>query len=277
MIRYVKLVNLEISRVAKVLLGGLAAVFIIQMLGVWLTANQYVSQVNDQIMKGESLQSILDNFSYMSMVEYSNKIFFIGPIALCIGAVFFYIFLIWYRDWSGKNTFIYRLLMLPTARLSIYFAKATALMIIIFTLVAAQIIFLKIETIFMDTLIPSEFFRETSIAEISTYNLILRYVIPGTFTEFILYYGGGFIILTILFAAILMERSFKWKGLLLGLLYIAAAAFLIWSPILLLAVLDRIDYFYLSELIYMIIASSVITGALSVWVSHYLLNKKVNV
>ncbi len=275
--RYLKLVNLEVSRVAKVLFGGLAAVFIIQMIGVWMTANRYMNLANEEIMRGETVQSILDNYSYMSMIRFSDEIYFIGPIALCVGAVFFYIFLVWYRDWNGKNTFIYRLLMLPTARLSVYFAKATAIMMIIFTLVAAQIAFLKIESSFMDSLIPAEFFKETSIAEIASYNKILFFVIPGTFTEFILYYGSGFIVLTLLFTVILMERSFKWKGLFLGLLYIAAAAVLAFSPILLLTALDKIDYFYLSELIYMTIASSVITGVLSVWISHYLLNKKVTV
>lgn len=275
--RYLKLVNLEVSRVAKVLLGGLAAVFIIQMIGVWMTANRYMNLANEEIMRGETVQSILDNYSYMSMTRFSDEIYFIGPIALCVGAVFFYIFLVWYRDWNGKNTFIYRLLMLPTARLSVYFAKATALMIIIFTLVAAQIAFLKIESSFMDSLIPAEFLKETSIAEIANYNKILFFVIPGTFTEFILYYGSGFIVLTLLFTAILMERSFKWKGLILGLLYIAAAVGLVFSPILLLTALDKMDYFYLSELIYMTIASSVLTGVLSVWISHYLLNKKVTV
>ena len=39
---------------------------------------------------------------------------FLGPIALCIAALIIYVFFIWYRDWLGKNTFAYRLLMLPT-------------------------------------------------------------------------------------------------------------------------------------------------------------------
>lgn len=275
--RYLKLVNLEVSRVAKVLLGGLAAVFIIQMIGVWITANQFMKNANEVILGGESAQSILDGNYHMSMLSFSNTIYLSGPVALCAGAVFFYIFLIWYRDWSGKNTFIYRLLMLPTARLSVYFSKATALMILIFTMVAAQIAFLKIESSFMDILIPTEYIMETTIPQIANDDFILRYVIPSTFTEFILYYGGGFIILTVLFSAILMERSFKWKGLLLGLLHIAASVLLSLSPILVLVVLDYADYFYESELLYMFIASSVITGALSVWVSHYLLNKKVTV
>ncbi|WP_455662471.1 hypothetical protein [Pradoshia sp.] len=276
--RYIKLVNLEVARVTKVLLGGLAATFIIQMIGVWLSSNRYMEQVNELIMDGENVQSILNNhLYYMSMQNFSDRLYFIGPIALCAGAVFFYIFLIWYRDWSGKNTFIYRLLMLPTARLSVYFSKATALMLIIFTMVAAQIVFLKIESTFMDWLIPTEFFKEISIAEIANYNLILHYVIPGTITEFILYYGGGFIILTILFTAILMERSFRWKGLLLGLVYIAASLLLSFSPIFTLVALDKVDYFYTSELAYMFITSSVIAGAVSVWISHYLLNKKVTV
>ncbi len=275
--RYLKLVNLEVSRVAKVLFGGLAALFIIQMIGVWITSNQYMSRANEAIMNGESVQSIVDNYSYMSMLSFSDKIYFIGPIALCVGAVFFYIFLIWYRDWSGKNTFIYRLLMLPTARLSVYFAKATAIMIIIFTMVAAQMVFILIESSFMELLTPAEYLKEATISQMASYNIYLYYIIPGTFTEFILYYGGGFIVLTVLFAAILMERSFRWKGLFLGLIYIAFAVFLTLSPIGVLIMLDKADYFYPSELVYMTIASSMITGALSVWISHYLLNKNVTV
>lgn len=275
--RYLKLVNLEVSRVAKVLFGGLAALFIIQMIGVWITSNQYMSRANEAIMNGESVQSIVDNYSYMSMLSFSDKIYFIGPIALCVGAVFFYIFLIWYRDWSGKNTFIYRLLMLPTARLSVYFAKATAIMIIIFTMVAAQMVFILIESSFMELLTPAEYLKEATISQMASYNIYLYYIIPGTFTEFILYYGGGFIVLTVLFAAILMERSFRWKGLFLGLIYIAFAVFLTLSPIGVLIMLDKADYFYPSEVVYMAIASSMVTGALSVWISHYLLNKKVTV
>mgnify|MGYP003448794814 FL=1 len=275
--RYLKLVNLEVSRVAKVLFGGLAALFIIQMIGVWITSNQYMSRANEAIMNGESVQSIVDNYSYMSMLSFSDKIYFIGPIALCVGAVFFYIFLIWYRDWSGKNTFIYRLLMLPTARLSVYFAKATAIMIIIFTMVAAQMVFILIESSFMELLTPAEYLKEATISQMASYNIYLYYIIPGTFTEFILYYGGGFIFLTVLFTAILMERSFRWKGLFLGLIYIVFAVFLTLSPIEVLIMLDKADYFYPSELVYMTIASSMVTGALSVWISHYLLNKKVTV
>ena len=46
-----------------------------------------------------------------------------GPIALCVVVLIIYVFFIWYRDWLGKNTFIYRLLMLPTARIQCLFSK----------------------------------------------------------------------------------------------------------------------------------------------------------
>ena len=42
---------------------------------------------------------------------------------LCGVILIIYVFFIWYRDWLGKNTFIYRLLMLPTARIQCLFGK----------------------------------------------------------------------------------------------------------------------------------------------------------
>ena len=64
-------------------------------------------------------------------------------LPLCIVALIFYCFIIWYRDWFGKNTFAYRLLMLPTSRLNLYIAKATTILLFILGLLADTVIALS--------------------------------------------------------------------------------------------------------------------------------------
>ena len=46
-----------------------------------------------------------------------------GTISSVHVVLIIYVFFIWYRDWFGKNTFIYRLFMLPTARINVYLQR----------------------------------------------------------------------------------------------------------------------------------------------------------
>ena len=68
-----------------------------------------------------------------------------------------YVFFIWYRDWFGKSSFIYRLLMLPTKRIHIYFAKLTAIMFLVLGLIALQILLMPIEMQIVNSIVPADF------------------------------------------------------------------------------------------------------------------------
>ena len=271
--RYFKLVNMEINRFSKFLFGMIIGVFIIQVSGLIIKAKTYMSDANESLMNGVTKETFIYDYGQYGMRTYMDSMWFNIPIALCAGAIFLYIFLIWYRDWSGKNSFIYRLLMIPTSRLSIYFAKITALMLLVFSLVSAQLVFLFIESKILGWIISADYLKEMSIISLTKAANLIQIILPSTFTQFILYYGAGFVSLTIIFTAILLERSFKWKGIILGIIY-CGVTIAIFVAILLL--LDT-NYFYISEIITIASIVGSLIGVISILLSRYLLNKKVTV
>ena len=86
-----------------------------------------------------SMSEYIEQFGISLLIHFVNSEWFVMPIVLCIAMLMIYVFFIWYRDWFGKNTFIYRLLMLPTERINIYFAKLTAIMLLVLGLITLQI------------------------------------------------------------------------------------------------------------------------------------------
>lgn len=276
MSRYFKLVNMEINRFSKILFGLIIGVFIIQVTGLIISANSYMNEANKSLMNGVSKEIFIEEHGFFAMPNYMSSTWFNAPIALCAGAIFLYIFLIWYRDWTGKNTFIYRLLMIPTSRLTIYFSKLTALMLLIFLLVSVQLSFIPIESKILEWFISADYLKEMSTLDIMKKSLY-RIFLPLTFTEFILWYGAIFIALSLLFSAILLERSFKWKGIILTIMYgvVVVVAFVL--PISLIKWLGKADYFYTSELIMIESIVGIVIGVISILLSRYLLNKKITV
>ena len=274
---YSKLVNFEFNRIAKLFTVLLAITFITQIVGVIVQSRKYLNMANEKIYEEMmSKAEFLANFGQMSFIQIVRSVWFVGPIALCIAGVGFYIFLIWYRDWFGKNTFIYRLLMLPTTRLNIFYAKVTNIMIMTFGLVAFQLIFLPIEVFVMKSMVPDEFRTDMGVKEIVTSMPELTMIIPSSVVELFLYYGLGLLAVSILFTAILMERSFKWKGIFAGLIYSAVAVVLIILPLLLQDFVLN-GFFYPTELFVLEIVMGLIVLAVSIWVSGFLLKKKITV
>ncbi|MCM3169661.1 hypothetical protein [Peribacillus frigoritolerans] len=275
MMRYIKLVNFEINRFSKIYLSLLLITLVSQFAGVIIVTKSLLNDARD-IMKEERLSeaAYITNYGGIDFSHIAHTLLFVGPIALSAVALIFYIFLIWYRDWFGKNTFIYRLLMLPTSRLSIYLSKATAIFLMVLGLIAFQIIILPMENALFNSNVP-----EALLHEISTYGItklipILSLIIPSTFTQFLLSYGIGLMIMSILFTAIMFERSFRIKGIIMGLLYCGIAAVLFLAPVLM-----EIGnfYFYPNELFGLMLAIGIILTGLSVWLGAWLLKNRVTV
>ncbi|MBD8069079.1 hypothetical protein [Bacillus sp. PS06] len=275
--KYLKLVNFELNRVTKLYVVLLAITFVIQMIGLIVSTKRYLNLANESIY-GEMMSQteFLETYGQYSILQFIRSSWFFGPIALCIAAIGFYIFLIWYRDWVGKNTFVYRLLMLPTSRLNIFFAKITTILLLVFGLVAFQHILLLIENLVMKARIPEEFRVDLGIVSIIQSLPELSIIIPTSLIELVLYYGAGLMAVSVLFTAILMERSFKLKGILLGILYCAAAVIVLLAPLLLHEfVLD--GFFYPIELLILEIIMGLIILGVSIWMSRFLLIRKITV
>ncbi|WP_144552403.1 hypothetical protein [Peribacillus simplex] len=275
MMRYIKLVNFEINRFSKIYISLLLITLVSQFAGVIFITKSLLNDARD-IMKVERLSedAYITNYGSFDFNHIADTLLFVGPIALSAVALIFYIFLIWYRDWLGKNTFIYRLLMLPTSRLSIYLSKATAIFLMVLGLIAFQIIILPMENALFNSNVPEALLNEMSISTISKANPVLSLIIPSTFTQFLLSYGIGLMIMSILFTAIMFERSFRIKGIILGLVYCGLAAVLFLAPVLM-----EIGnfYFYPNELFGLLLALGIIVTGSSVWLGSWLLKNRVTV
>ncbi|ASS95202.1 hypothetical protein [Peribacillus simplex] len=275
MMRYIKLVNFEINRFSKIYLSLLLITLVSQFAGVIIVTKSLLKDARD-IMSEERLSeaAYITNYGSIEFSHIAHTLLFVGPIALSAVALIFYIFLIWYRDWFGKNTFIYRLLMLPTSRLSIYLSKATAIFLMVLGLIAFQIIILPMENALFNSNVPEALLNEMSTFAIAKISPILSLIIPSTFTQFLLSYGIGLMIMSILFTAIMFERSFRIKGIILGLVYCGIAAVLFLAPVL-MGIGNF--YFYPNELFGLMLALGIILTGLSVWLGAWLLKNRVTV
>src|SRR5699024_4816804 len=275
--RYVKLVNFEFNRVLKIFAVLLAITLISQIIGVIVRAKSYVNEANRAIYQDKIPKAdFILQHGYMSFKQVITSVWFLGPIALCIAAVAFYIFLIWYRDWFGKNTFIYRLLMLPTARLNVFLAKITTILTMTLGFVAFQLIIFPLEVTILKWMVPKEFRIDMGISQLVGSLRELQILFPLSFFEFVLYYGAGLIVVSILFTVILFERSYRLKGIGMGIVYCLVALAVFLSPVLILDFLS-IDCFYPIERLAFKIVAGLIVLIGSIWTSKFLLTKKITV
>ena len=232
MSRFLKLVNFEFNRFLKLYMVLIGVTILSQLIGVIVVSRSYVNLANKSIYEELMQKSeFIEQNGTLSFQNISQTLWFLGPIGLCLVVLSIYVFIIWYRDWLGKNTFIYRLLMLPTARLHVYLAKATTILLLVLGLVALQIVLLPIENQLLLSIVPNDLRINLSVNEIIMLPE-LTIMFPTTFSEFILYYGGGMAAVLIVFTAILFERSFRMKGVFYGIIFSAVSIFIFLAPIL---------------------------------------------
>ncbi|MGE7766052.1 hypothetical protein [Peribacillus sp. NPDC096540] len=277
MMRYLKLVNFEINRFSKIYISLLLITLVSQFAGVIIVTKNFLNRAHD-IMSEEKISeaAYVTNYGGIDFTQIANSLWFQGPIALSAVALVFYIFLIWYRDWFGKNTFIYRLLMLPTSRLSIYLSKATAIFLMVLGLIALQIIILPMENALFNSNVRETLLNmEMSSSVITEANRVLTLIIPSTFTQFLLSYGIGLMVMSVLFTAIMFERSYRIKGIVSGLVYCGIAAALFCAPVFIMA--SESFYFYPNELFSIMTALGFIVTGLSIWLGSWLLKNRVTV
>ena len=277
MSNYLKLVNFELSRFMKLYVVMICFTIIMQITGVIVKSKSYMGLANEEMYKNMmSKTEFINQHGEFSFYWLTQSIWFMGPIALCGAALLFYMFLIWYRDWLGENTFIYRLLMIPTARMNVYLAKATTIFLMVIGMVALQLALFPVEAVVMQWMVPVDFRLDLNILQ-TIFSLNFAAVLfPLTPTEFFLWYGAGAMSILVIFTAILFERSFRWKGILIGVVYIALSVGLLMLPVL----IDEFfmyGYLYPIELVGITIVMGLLVTGMSLFTSHYLLNKKVTV
>lgn len=214
---YLKLVNFEISRFFKLYLILIGLTIVCQLIGVIRVSKGYMDLAKKAMDKNQlSVSQFIEQYGAFSFQRFVYSEWFLLSIYIGIAMLMIYVFIIWYRDWLGKSSFIYRLLMLPTERITIYFAKLTAIMLLLFGLITLQLLLVRIEIQIVNSIVPADF-RTYSYGFSNMDIFVLLY--PNTFTEFLLIYGIGLIFVAVLFTAILFERSYRLRGIFFAIVY----------------------------------------------------------
>ncbi len=274
---YLKLVNFEISRFFKLYLILVGLTTVCQFIGAVIVSQVYMRDAK-QVMaeKQLSMNQYIEANGTFSFYQFANSGWFLLPVFFCIAMLIIYVFFIWYRDWFGKNTFIYRLLMLPTERITIYFAKLTAIMLLVLGLIALQILLILMEKQVVNSIIPTDFQSSFSIYDSYRYSLEMwSWFYPNTFTEFILVYALGLIAVAVLFTAILIERSYGLKGIFGAIFYGLLSLGVFFAPIFLAEFYT--NYFYPLEIFLMVMVASIVVLGSAIWFAHHLLKHKIRV
>jgi hypothetical protein len=273
--RYLKLVHMEVYRFRYMLAGLMAITMIIQISAlirtIWIAKAKYLQ--DGHIDGSAYFPSGKLSFAW---ALFNTQSLFILPILLSIAVVGLYVFLIWYRDWFGRNTFAYRLLILPTARRNIYLAKGTAILIIIYSLVAFQLLLLPVENMIFKLIIPSDMRVASYLVDIISANRAFSVLLPLHFDQFVVSYGVGIFGVVTIFTAILVERSYRKWGILYAVLYVLACLFVIIYPPFALG-RDQSPTLFPEEIFSMELAICAIEFVVTVWLGFRLLAKKITV
>ena len=264
MMNYLKLVDFEVKRFGKIYAVLIALLVILQPVAMLIS----LSGVEDSL-KG------FDQIDGMPMNQYTQSLLFVLPSILCIGALVFYVFGTWYLEWFGKNTFAYQILLLPGNRMSVYFAKLTSLLLFIAGCLVAQLAIFPLLKAIYASRIPIEYrVNDSLMSWIAQHQFILDVVIPVNGLNFLIHYSLGIMAVIILFTMIVLERSFRLKGIGLSILYGIGCVFLF-----IIADLFEALFFslYPNEYITIKVICMAFTIGLSLWISNYAINKKISV
>lgn len=280
--RFIKLVNFEINRFSKLYIGLLILTAISQFVSILLVKSNYMKNAEEANYASSltATENFISSNGTLSFYQVTNHLLFVAPIAICVALMMLYIFIIWYRDYFGKNTFIYRLFMIPTSRMTVYYAKASTILILVLSLIAFQLILLPIELNVFKNIVPTELQSKVDTINLIVNNEVFSLILPASFLQFLLSYGTGLAFVFVIFTAILLERSYRWKGIVFGIFYCIAILVLCISPLLINNLLSNSDSgftFYPYELFYIELGVLIIVTAISILFSQYLLKNKVSV
>lgn len=274
--KFLKLVNFELNRFSKFYYLLVVAIILIQLSLAAYIVNDYMRMLKASLKSGQTMPDFLDSNGNISILNVTETNLFMVSVMLGVLVLGIYLFFIWYRDWFGKHTFIYRLLTLPASRMNMYFAKAAAILLMIFGLLAVQVFLLHIIALMIETWVPGNYRSEFNfyhLMEASQLNIVL----PHSFIGFLCSYGAGLVVLFTLFTSILLERSYRLRGVILGGIYAAVAIFVFTIPLWYTGLSEEGVLLYPDEERLAMFATGLVVVIGSILLSRYLLKHKITV
>lgn len=234
MISYLKLLHHELTRVRRFYLFTLILILTAQTAGLLMYANNVNRDFENTAFRGTIVTEAeyARDYGFASLYKYTeNSIWFLAPIALAAAAMGIYILVIWYRDWFGRNPFVYRLLTLPVSRMNIFWAKLSTVLLLVLGLIGFEMLTLPLQRGLLASQVSDALRADHSLADTVMHHPLLKIVAPVHFSDFLFFYGVGATAVTVIFTAVLLERSYRLKGVVWGILYFLAALGLFMLPL----------------------------------------------
>lgn len=214
--KFIDLLSFELNRFLNFLVPTFLVVAVIQLFVTFSSISDFKESLQMANLAGgassEPLMFSIHDITASSLYELS--------LLLIILVFMFYSFFTWYREWLGKNTFIYRLLMLPMNRSYIFLSKALVFLIGGFLSFVFQFGMYALQLLISSQMIPSDYYTALNIHNAQpVFTIIQGVLFPTTGFQFLANYSFAFAALVTLFAAILIERTYGLKGLMVGVVY----------------------------------------------------------
>ena len=177
---------------------------------------QELSVLKTDIGKKMLLELQVPNFIY----ALSNLLMVLALIGCA-----FYSVLIWYRDFSSKSKSIYTLFMLPENRFIIFISKLITMLTLIYSIIFIQHLLWGIETFVVSKYADIPIINMIYSINNNTIYSIFQISVPIYPAEFLMIFIIGPIVgVSAIFAAVLMSKSIKKVGGVLGIIYIVSLA-----------------------------------------------------
>ncbi|WP_372660966.1 hypothetical protein [Cohnella sp.] len=273
---FFKLLHMEVRRFRYILAGLMGVTAIVQLCALFWTVSKELKLRETLMLRPEKTDYVFHELTFAWAMS-SAQFWFLVPVFMSITVLSLYIFFIWYRDWVGRHTFVYRLLMLPTQRRNIYLAKLTAILIFMFVMLSFQLLLLIVENMVFNWIVPSEQGGSSHFADAVSANQALDMLLPHQFGQFVFNNGVGVLAVLVLFTSILLERSYRRIGILYGILYAAGCFAAVIVPLTTLGIENPGAYLYPGEIIAIVLVIAALLLVLSVWLGLRLLARKITV
>ncbi|UJF16499.1 hypothetical protein LZ578_05185 [Jeotgalibaca sp. MA1X17-3] len=272
--KFTDLLVYELDRIKYAYLILIGMIVGLQVFAVFQTRNHFMATFNEYQKNSQgNAVDFLNEHGPLQFLEIANNSYYFFSIVLGIIILAIYTVAIWYRDWLGKNSFSYRLLTLPGSRMSVFLSKFITLLFMILGLLAIQLLLIILEEKLLVMITPAQLYQTNGLRQFMLYFQPFYMILPTTLIDFILHYTLGISALATVFMMILIELSFKWKGILLDVGIVAGIILLFRG----LYAIGWFEYLYPIETLMFMIAFGVVLFIISVLVSRKLLNEKINV
>lgn len=267
------LYNMEFKRIYKLYFGLITALLLGNVvsvgLGIYETMrhmerNQFIPR-DFNVFKTYMSEGYIQDFVTGQINNFSSVI-----LAIAVLSCLVYALIIWYRDYYSKSKTICTLLTLPQRRFNIYLAKLLTILVMIYGVTVSQILFWYIDIIILKLITGANMSGYFNIfTNMMNNNLGIVLISPYIIDFFMINIFGVLLTVVVIFTGVLIERSYKRKGIVFGLLYIFSSIGIYFFSSIRMG--HYSDQLLLTSLIYYIIIF-----VLSIFISYKLINSKVS-